>query len=125
MIAMEKKTKSKSEDVMLLHSPTEDGEGLRAIRSHEGQLDFAEIRPAVEGQDISQTELVKLNPRAEMPLLCDVDVLYSPEDSGAGKETKNRSNNGPAVVATDLYRKNWDRIFKSRRPKSAKDYSLN
>ena len=98
-------------DVVLLHSRTEDGEGIRALRSRPRRLELAEIRPTRPGKPISG-ELVRLHPRKETPLLCDVEVQYSAEESG-GDAT---GHDGPPRVATRSYRDNWEMVFGKKKP---------
>ena len=43
----------KSDDVALVYSPTDDGEGLRIVRSRgDGNLELAEVRQAPEGKPL-------------------------------------------------------------------------
>ena len=60
--------------------------------------------PLVPGQPIVG-EVVRLEPRKESPLLCNVHVEYAPP-----KESRPTAA-GPAQVATDQYRENWEVIF--------------
>ena len=119
---------SESKDVVLLHAPTEDNAGYRAVRAREGRLELAEIRPAKEGQPLSG-ELVRLRPRPEFPLLCDVEVLFRPQDAGDGdavgrgagdgaaEPAADTGHGGPPRVSSRSYRKNWDEVFRPRRGK--------
>jgi hypothetical protein len=97
-------------DVILVHGRTEDGEGIRALRSRPGRLESAEIRPAKEGVPIDNRELITLRERGESPLLWDVDVLYDGKEE-RGETTTTRA--GPAQVATEKYRRNWELAFSS------------
>jgi len=105
MIAMDKE----AYDVVLLHGRTDDGEGLRALRSRPGRLEAAEIRPTREGEHIGDAELVTLHPR-EVPILCDVEVQYDPRSPDPGPVRA-----GPPRVASDAYRAGWDLVFGSNR----------
>ena len=111
------------QDVVLLHSPTEDGEGVRAVRSRPGRLDFTELRPLEEGKDVSHSEVIKLTPHEKTPRICDVDVIYGPEEKAETQSAQ--SHAGPARIASDAYRKNWDQVFKLRSKKPPKDTLLN
>ncbi len=95
----------KSDDVFLLHSPTEDGGGMRGVRARRGTMQWAEVRPVREGQPLGPAELVRLRPRPESPRLLDVDVQYSPE------ETASTGHDGPARVTSTAYRQNWEAVF--------------
>ena len=121
---------SKGADMALIHGVTEDGEGLRVIRRRGETLEAGALRPLREGRPI-QGELVKLRPRPEFPLLCDVDVElpmralpsapaaegrgHAPELPGSESieraQAPERSGRGPAQVASELYRQNWDAIW--------------
>ena len=101
------KTDATEHDVVLLHGRTKDGQGVRALRSRPDRLEMAEIRPVQKGKPLHSGEIVRLKPRKESPLLCDVDVQYAhqSETSDAG------SHPGPPQVATQAYRRNWDHTF--------------
>ncbi|MFT3768737.1 MAG: hypothetical protein QM820_25100 [Minicystis sp.] len=98
----------KKEDVLFVHSPTEGGEGYRVIRKREDAIEVGEMRAVQEGRPL-QGELVRLSPREGQERLFDVEVLVSREELGQGGE-----RSGPAQVATDAYRANWEAIFGAR-----------
>ena len=103
----------KTHDVALVHGRTEDGAGLRVLRSRPDRLEAAVLRPAKEGQPLATAELVRLRPRDESPLLWDVEVLYRPGDEDSAEGSPRRAGSGPAQVATDAYRRNWEAVFSS------------
>lgn len=94
-----------STDVMLVHSPTEDGKGARVLRLREESIEAGEVRPLEDGKPITG-EVVKLKPRDEAGRVCDVEVLVPRASSGQRPTSK-----GPAQVASPDYRDNWSRIF--------------
>ncbi len=96
-------------DVVLVHGRTEDGHGLRALRSRPGKLEVAEIRQVQKGKPLAAGDVVSLKPRDESPLLWDVDVQYS-----AGEES---SAVGPPKVTSQKYRSNWDAVFGKKKRK--------
>ena len=98
---------AKAEDVLLLHSPTADGEGIRVLRARENRLETGEVRAMKEGQPLIGGEIVKLAPREGAPQVCDVEVLQKIEPP----EARLRATTKPAQVATRAYRESWDRIF--------------
>ncbi len=103
-----------SPDVVFVHGVEPSGQGLKVLRYRDRQLEVGAVRPLREGQPI-QGELVRLHPRRELPLVCDVEVELpaphaSPRPAAASEQTK-----GPAQVATDRYRDNWDRIWRKKR----------
>ncbi len=105
-------TKAKSEDVALVHGVTEDGGGLRVLRARPDRLEAAVLRPAKDGQPLV-ADLVRLLPRDGSPLLWDVEVVYQRSDEEAPAEGGHRARSGPAQVATEAYRRNWDALFSS------------
>lgn len=107
---------AKPHDVVLLHGTTEDGEGIRALRSRPKKLELAEIRPVKEGKPImSGGEVVRLQQREENPLLYDVEVQHR---EPAPKTHTDHA--GPPRIASQEYRNNWEAIFgKPRRKRKA------
>jgi hypothetical protein len=108
----------KSRDIALIHGKTADGAGLNIIRRRDDRIELGAIRPLVEGAPIAG-EVVSLTPRPEMPLLCDVKVELAA--STPPTDVAETRRHGPAQVATDRYRENWDRIWlkKSSEPELA------
>jgi hypothetical protein len=106
-------------DVALLRGPTEDGKGARVVRFKEGAVFAGEVRPLRDGQPIDQHEVVRLRPLAGRGPLCEVEVLHAP--------APRRENAGPARVASDSYRRNWNAVFgppgRKKSPKA--DWSVN
>jgi hypothetical protein len=112
------KKKPSGKDVVLVHGVSEDGESLAVLRARENRVEAGVVRAVKEGEP-PQGEVIKLTPRPEMPLVCDVETLV-PEGlvNAAGGSDGKTSHNGPAQVATQSYRANWDRIWS--RPKASK-----
>lgn len=107
-------------DVALIHGVTEDGD-LRVVRQREDRLEFGAVRPLREGVPITG-EVVRLTPRKEFPLLCDVTTEFkAAEPARDVAEPSGVPHKGPARVASKSYRNNWDLIWK--RPSSSDDLS--
>jgi hypothetical protein len=99
-------------DVALIHGKTPDGEGLRVIRKRRERIELAHVRPLEQGVPITG-EVVSLKPRPEFPMLCDVTVeLEAPPKADLATRP---AHGGPAQVATDRYRENWDKIWNRKR----------
>lgn len=102
-------------DVALVHHVTPEGE-VHIIRRRGDQLEAGALSPLREGAPI-QGEVVSLKPRPSFPLLCDVQTLYTPPRSPAPSAERPAPRparrKGPAQVATDDYRANWDSIWSS------------
>jgi hypothetical protein len=105
-----------SPDVALIHGVTPDGEGLKILRARGDRLELGAIRPLREGAPITG-EVVTLRPRANFPALCDVETHFKPAEEANDRQEPAPSalaaRTGPAQVATDEYRRNWDAIWKS------------
>jgi hypothetical protein len=98
-------------DVVVLGPPTDDGEGVHVLRARDERIETGELRNIEEGRPVTG-EVVSLAPRKENPRIYDVKDSYSVEPEAAAKKTK-----GPAQVATQAYRDNWDEVF--ARPRNA------
>jgi hypothetical protein len=98
------------QDVVFVHGPTESGDGLRIIRKRDEGIELGELRPVQEGKPI-HGEVVKLSPRKEHDRLFDVEVLVPRAETQAGAP---RGHAGPALVANEAYRENWEAIFGPR-----------
>ena len=108
----------KPKDLVLVHSPTPDGGGVNVLRARKEGLEVGTMRPLEHGRPI-HGEVVKLTPRAEMPHLYDVETEFAaPEPQNVAAEGKQAdapdrgATTGPAQVASDSYRRNWDAIWK-------------
>lgn len=101
--------KGKPDDVVFVHSPSEKEGGFRVIRKRADAIEIGEIRALSEGRPV-HGEIVKLKPRSEHERLFDVDVLVPAQPGRAAEGDRS----GPAQVATDAYRANWEAIFGSR-----------
>jgi hypothetical protein len=108
------------EDVVLLHSPTESGEGIRVIRKREDTIELGELRPMREGQPI-HGDVVRLTPREGHAMLYNCEVMVPAqkpralEPEAKAKELEAGAlHKGPARVTTEAYRGGWDAIFGKR-----------
>ena len=121
-------SKGKPKDLVLVHSATDDG-GVNVLRARDERLEVGTMRPLEDGRPI-QGEVVKLKQRPEMPNLFDAETQFVSEaapttDTAAkapqslpARTTDTRGTSaGPAQVASDTYRKNWDTIWKPRQAK--------
>jgi len=108
--------RGESSDVALIHGVTSEGD-LRILRKRNDRIELGGVRALREGVPITG-EVVRLTPRKEFPLMCDVVTeLAAPARPADVAEGRGESRKGPAQVATDRYRANWDTIF-SGRPRS-------
>jgi hypothetical protein len=112
----------KPKDLVLVHGPAPDGNGVSVLRAREERLEIGVMRPLEEGRPI-HGEVVKLKQRPELPNLYDAETQYAaPEANAAASDratpelAERGTTAGPAQVASDTYRRNWDTIWK-RTPK--------
>lgn len=104
-------------DVALVHRVTPDG-AVHVIRRRGDQLEAGALQPLRESAPIVG-EVVSLRPRENFPLLCDVETIYKPPVAPAPSSAAAPSRRkGPAQVATDVYRDNWDSIWSSKKSSS-------
>ena len=108
-------------DTVLIHGVSEDGASFAVLRAREDRLEAGIVRKVRDGEPL-HGELLKLTPRPESPLLCDVEVQYAPPSARAASESDDGAatsaprapklmHGGPAQVATSDYRANWDAIW--------------
>ena len=107
-------------DVALVHHVAPDGT-VHVIRRRGDQLEAGALSPLKEGAPI-QGEVLSLRPRENFPMLCDVDVLYKPPAAKSTAEPAapavQARRKGPAQVATNDYRDNWDSIWSRKKSNS-------
>ena len=101
------------EDVALIHRVDEVRHEMHVLRRRrKGEVEAAVVRPVEPGRPI-HGDLVKLKPRKEFPLLCDVETLLADPEGHA--EVVSR-HDGPERVTTDAYRRGWESVFGSAGP---------
>jgi hypothetical protein len=108
----ERTGEEKKLDVALVHGVGPDGKSLRVLRARDDRIELGSVEPLEEGRPI-HGEVIRLRPRQEFPLLCDVEVQYRPEAA----ESKAPARSGPPLVASESYRDNWELIWAKKRRK--------
>ncbi len=106
-------------DVVVIHGVTADGKGLQVLRARGGEIETGAVKPLEEGKPILG-EVVRLRPRKACPLVCDVEVDLEAKAGSDGESEPldaATTRKGPAQVASNAYRQNWDAIWS--RPKKA------
>lgn len=109
----------KAKDVALVVGPTADLEGVHVLRrrSEDAPVELGTVRPMKEGEPIDG-EVVKLRPRKDAPFAFDVKTVLPGRKAGHGE--RRLTSDGPAQVATDDYRRGWDKIWGKPRGKDAR-----
>ena len=106
-----------SADVALIHGVTAEG-AVQIIRRRGDRIEAGALTPLREGAPI-QGEVLSLRPRPSCPLVCDVDVHYAPPQANTVAEPERPASplghKGPALVASDRYRDNWDSIWSRKK----------
>ena len=92
-------------DVALVCGVSGDGQGVDIIRKRGDRIETGTVRRLEEGKPI-HGEVVRLRQREQSPLLYDVEV-----EVPAPAQTAPQPSSGPAQVATESYRKNWDAVY--------------
>lgn len=85
---------------------SDDGQGVDIIRKRGERIETGTVRRLEQGKPI-HGEVVRLRPREHSPLVCDVEV----EVPAPAQKSSPAITSGPAQVATETYRKNWDAIY--------------
>lgn len=116
-------------DVAIVCGVSDDGQGVDVIRRRGERLEAGTVRRLEQGKPI-HGEVVRLRPREQFPMICDVEVEMpapghsssrhsAPESSSPGQLSSGAATGRPAQVATETYRKNWDAIYgRSKKPGS-------
>jgi hypothetical protein len=106
---------------VLIQGVAEDG-AMAVLRARNNQVEAGVMRSVKPGEPVSG-ELLKLKPRPECPLVCDVEASI-PEGTlnATGGSDRAPEHGGPAQVATPTYRANWDAIW--AKPRSAAKKAL-
>jgi hypothetical protein len=114
-------------DVAIVCGVSDDGQGVDVIRRRGERLEAGTVRRLEQGKPI-HGEVVRLRPREQFPMICDVEVeMPAPGQSPPGQSsapspsgqppTGGVTTGRPAQVATETYRKNWDAIYgRSKKP---------
>lgn len=114
---------SGARDLVLVVAGRKDGSELTILRSRGDELEAGVMRSVQEGKPI-HGELVELRQRSEHPLLFDARSVELPAAATLHKSAASAAaappaapaktsplRKGPAQVATENYRTNWERIF--------------
>ena len=116
-------------DVAIVCGVSDDGQGVDVIRRRGERLEAGTVRRLEQGKPI-HGEVVRLRPREQFPMICDVEVEMPAPGQSSGQSPSGQSPSGqssqgaattgrPAQVATETYRKNWDAIYgRSKKPGS-------
>jgi len=93
-------------DVAIVCGVSDDGQGVEIIRKRGERIEAGTVRRLEQGKPI-HGEVVRLRPREHFPMICDVEVEVPAQRTGEPFAV----SSGPAQVATETYRKNWDAIY--------------
>jgi hypothetical protein len=111
-------SEKKRRDAIVIHGVSEDGESMAVLRARDDRLEAGVLRTVKPGKPV-EGELLKLTPRPEFPLICDVEVevpagtINATGGSDRAEGLSPREGRGrPAQVATESYRENWDAIWR-------------
>jgi hypothetical protein len=105
-----KQDKAGADDVILIHGFDPRRRELHVVRSRDGDIGLGIVRPVEEGRPIDG-DIVRLKPRKDLPLLCDVEHVLSIPDTPTRPAPAGRSHPGPARVSSEEYRRGWEQVF--------------
>jgi hypothetical protein len=105
---LETKTENDESDVILVHSRHASGNGFNILRQRQQRVEWGKLQQVEQGQPI-HGEIVRLSRREGEANLFDAETLYAPP--AEAKAAAAPSRKGPAQVATDTYRQQWESIF--------------
>jgi len=108
-----KQDRTGAEDVILIHGVDPQRRELHVVRSKGGEVGLGIVRAVEEGRPIDG-DLVRLKPRKDLPLVCDVEEVLSLSDAHAPRTPAGPAHPGPACVSTDAYRRGWEQVFGPR-----------
>lgn len=97
-------------DQALVFGMDPDRKEALILRRRGKDVEAGVVRPLVAGRPI-YGDVVRLKPRAEFPLLCDVETLVKHPDPPAAQR-----NAGPPMVSNEAYRRGWEQVFGTRLP---------
>lgn len=117
MRSMKRDETSRDEDVALVIGRDEERGALKVLRKRGDKIERGIVVAAEPGKPL-MGDLVRLKPRPELPILCDVETLWEfREPRGSDEEAPRGTRHaGPCRVTSEAYRRGWDRTFGRRDP---------
>lgn len=100
-------------DVAIVCGVSDDGQGVDIIRKRGERIEAGTVRRLEQGKPI-HGEVIRLRPREHFPMVCDVEVEVPAQRTSEPSAV----SSGPAQVATETYRKNWDAIYGRKKQRS-------
>ena len=104
-MAKSPKKNGSQDDVALVYSCSEDGRSYGVLRRRKDEIQLGALRMLEEGKPI-HGEVVSLRPRADSPVLFDVETQHD--------ATAMREASGPPKVTTEEYRQGWESIWSEK-----------
>jgi hypothetical protein len=102
------------QDVVVLGPPTADGDGVHVLRAQGERVEAGELRTIKEGKPLVG-EIVSLAPRPDNPRVLDVKESWRPPAGAIATTSSAKPRKGPAQVASQAYRDNYDEIFDAKK----------
>jgi hypothetical protein len=101
-------TQRRARDLVLIHGVDRTRSELHVLRSREEQVEAGVVRAVEDGRPV-YGDIVRLKPRPEFPLLCDVEEVLAHPDRETGAAAP--GHGGPPRVSSDAFRRGWEAIF--------------
>jgi hypothetical protein len=83
---------------------------IHVLKPGEDGIETAVLRPVEHGQTLTG-DLVRLHPHKNLPMVAELETVLRHPDSSLQAA---RSHKGPAMVASEAYRRGWDAVFGTR-----------
>lgn len=99
-------------DVALICRVSKDRKRVDVLRRRGDTLEMGTVQPLVPGKPIAG-EVVRLKPRKDAPLLCDVEVEWDARST--------QRSGRPARVSNEQYRRGWDAIYMQGKKDSSQE----
>lgn len=100
------RSSKRSKDLILIHGVNEKRGELHVLRHRGDKIEPGVVKPIEEGKPIFG-DLVRLKPKPEFPLICEVEEILRYEDH----DRESGHHSGPPRVTTEAFRRGWDAIF--------------
>jgi hypothetical protein len=108
-------------ELVLVGGRNHESGGYRVLRQRADTVEVGELRAMREGQPITG-DVVRLHPTEQHARIFECETLHSASEAAdpealreaqpAAEASANaRAHPGPARIATNAYRRNWDQIF--------------
>lgn len=101
---------SPAKDLVLVGGRVEETGGYRVLRQRADRVEVGELRTLEHGKAL-RGEVVRLHPTEAHDRVFECETLHDATPKGPPTADDGAGRVGPAQVASDTYRRNWEQIF--------------